>query len=94
MPNVEQLSITLPAEIAQLIHDKVETGAYASSSDVISAALRAWQMQETARHDRLAIIRAKIAEADADPTPSLTEDEVDAYFAARLQSAQPSGDNA
>ncbi len=85
MQNVERLSITLPAEMARLIRAKVEEGSYASNSEVIREAMRAWQAQEQLRSERLAGIRAKIAEADADPRPSLTDEEVDRHFQARRQ---------
>jgi len=73
--------------MARLVRLKVEEGGYASNSEVIREALRAWSAQEQLRGERLATIRAKIAEADNDPRPSLTEEEVDRHFAAR-------GDNA
>lgn len=87
MQNVERLSITLPVEMARMIRAKVEEGGYASNSEVIREAMRAWAAQEEIRAGRHAGIRAKIAEADADPRPSLTEDEVDQHFRARRQSA-------
>ncbi len=85
MQNVERLSITLPVEMAKLIRAKVEEGGYASNSEVIREALRAWQVQEQAKDKRLAVIRAKIAEADADPRPSWTDEEVAEHFRKRLE---------
>jgi antitoxin ParD1/3/4 len=85
MQNLERLSITLPTEMARLIRAKVEQGGYASNSEVIREAMRAWQEQELRRAERYEAIRAKIAEADADPRPSLTEEEVDRHFEARLK---------
>jgi antitoxin ParD1/3/4 len=83
MQNVERLSITLPIEMARLIRAKVVDGGYASNSEVIREALRAWQTQEQLHTNRMNDLRAKIAEADADPRPSLTEEEVDQHFAER-----------
>ncbi|RJF86774.1 type II toxin-antitoxin system ParD family antitoxin [Oleomonas cavernae] len=95
MRHVERLSITLPAEMARLIRTQVEEGRYASNSEVIREAMRAWQEQEQTRVQRLAAIRAKIAEADADPRPSLTEEEVDRHFEERLaQSLSAQGKHA
>lgn len=85
MQNAERLSITLPADMARYIRGKVEEGRYASNSEVIREAMRAWQEQEQLRAQRLDAIRAKIAEADADPRPSLTEAEVDRHFDERLK---------
>ena len=95
MQNVERLSITLPTEMARLIRAKVEEGGYASNSEVIREAMRAWQAQEQLRSERLAGVRAKIAAADADTRPSLTEEEVDRHFEERRQkSLITRGDNA
>ena len=85
MQNVQRLSITLPAEMARLIRSKVEQGAYASNSEVIREAMRAWQETETLRSERVAIARAKIAEADADPRPSLTDEDVAEHFRRRAR---------
>lgn len=87
MQNVERFSITLPTEMARLVRRKVEEGGYASNSEVVREALRAWSTQEQLRAERLAAIRAKIAETDNDPRPSLTEEEVDRYFASSSHTA-------
>ena len=81
MQNVELLSVTLPLEMARVIRSKVESGLYASNSEVVREAMRSWMEAETRRGERLDVIRAKIAEADADPRASLSDDEV----AARLE---------
>lgn len=83
MQTVERLSITLPTEMARMIRAKVEQGGYASNSEVIREAMRVWQEQLQMREQRLDLIRAKIAEADADPRESLSEEEVDRHFAGR-----------
>lgn len=92
MQNVERLSITLPREMAQTIRSAVNDGGYASNSEVIREALRLWQDANATRQDRMAQLRAAIAEADADPRPSLTEDEVDRHFAVRIAATRGSGD--
>ena len=94
MHKVERLSITLPADMARMIRAKVQEGRYASNSEVIREAVRAWQERELAREQRLAAIRAKIDEADADPT-NLTEEEVEQHFEERFQrSLKSQGDAA
>ncbi|MGV6873407.1 type II toxin-antitoxin system ParD family antitoxin [Pseudochelatococcus sp. B33] len=87
MANVERLSITLPADMARLIRQKVEEGHYASNSEVIREAVRTWQEREQIRIAHLDTIRARIAEADTDPRPSLTEEEVERHFRRRLEKA-------
>jgi antitoxin ParD1/3/4 len=76
MRPAEKLSITLPADMARMVRDKVAGGAYASNSEVIREALRAWQERETMKAQRLEEIRAKIAESVNDPRASLTDKEV------------------
>ena len=60
--NAEKLSITLPAEMAKVIREKVSSGAYGSNSEVIREALRAW----LERDRRLAALDGAIARGLAD----------------------------
>ena len=83
MQHVERLSLTLPVEIARVIRSKVESGMYASNSEVVREAMRSWMEAEARRGERLDVIRAKIAAADADPRASLSDDEVAARFERR-----------
>jgi antitoxin ParD1/3/4 len=46
--STQQLSITLPVEMARLIKDRVASGTYASESEVIREGLRALQEREGA----------------------------------------------
>ena len=76
MQPAEKLSITLPADMARMVRDKVEGGAYASNSEVIREALRIWQEREALKARRLDRIREKIADSVNDPRPSLTAKDV------------------
>ena len=78
---MQTLNVSLPEDMIELVHAKVEAGVFASSSEVIREALRIWQSDEARHQERMAVIRAKIAEADADLRPSLSEEEMDEYFA-------------
>lgn len=40
MPNVEKMSIALTPEMAALVREAVETGEYATSSEMVREALR------------------------------------------------------
>ena len=60
--NAEKLSITLPAEMAKLVREKVSSGAYGSNSEVIREALRGW----LDRDRRLAALDFAIARGVAD----------------------------
>ena len=83
MQNVARLSVTLPMEMARVIRSKVESGLYASNSEVVREAVRNWLEAETRRGERLDVMRAKIAAADADPRASLSDDAVAAHFERR-----------
>ncbi len=48
MRTTQQLSITLPIEMAALIKNKVLSGAYATESEVIREGMRALQERDTA----------------------------------------------
>jgi putative addiction module CopG family antidote len=48
MRSTKQLSITLPHEMAEMVRSKVDSGAYASESEVVRDGLRALQMHDRA----------------------------------------------
>jgi antitoxin ParD1/3/4 len=76
MQTTEKLSITLPTDMAQMVRGKVQTGAYASNSEVIREALRLMQERDGDRVHKLAWLREKIDRSLADPRPSVDADEV------------------
>jgi antitoxin ParD1/3/4 len=76
MRPAEKLSITLPAEMAEMVRSKVQGGAYASNSEVIREALRLWHEREVTKTQRLDEIRNEIADSINDPRPSLAPGEV------------------
>jgi antitoxin ParD1/3/4 len=82
----EKLSIDLPGDVARLVREQVRSGAFASESELITSALRAWQARRQERESRLASIRASIAEAAADPA-RLSDDEIARHFDERLAEA-------
>jgi antitoxin ParD1/3/4 len=57
MANVEKISIALPTDMLTLVRSAVETGDYASSSEVIREALREWKARRAARSDAVSEIR-------------------------------------
>ena len=80
---VEKLSITLPDELARLVRDKVESGNYASNSEVIREALRLFKEQETLKEQKLEWLRSELKKSLDDPRPSI--DAADTF--ARLETA-------
>lgn len=57
MPSIEKISIALPPEMVSLVRDAVETGEYASSSEVIREALRDWSHKRSLRQQESARLR-------------------------------------
>ena len=76
MQTTEKLSITLPVDMARIVREKVEQGAYASNSEVIREGLRLFQEAEALREQKLAWMREKIQESLDDPHPAVPADEV------------------
>jgi antitoxin ParD1/3/4 len=58
----EKFSITLPGEMARVIHQRVSSGDYGSVSEVIREAMRAWLQRER----RLAVLDAAMARGIAE----------------------------
>lgn len=57
---MERLTITLTADLAAQVKAAVDTGTYASVSEVMRQALRDWEMAEARRRAELASLRADI----------------------------------
>ncbi len=57
MPGTEKMSITLTPELAEMVNKAVETGDYASTSEVIREALRDWRLKQLARQQQMQTIR-------------------------------------
>lgn len=92
MRTTQQLSITLPHEMAELVRAKVESGAYASESEVIRDGLRALQLHERALESWL---HAQVAPAydaiKANPSRAVSANKVRASLAAALKSSRKAG---
>ncbi|MGP6188569.1 MAG: type II toxin-antitoxin system ParD family antitoxin [Vulcanimicrobiaceae bacterium] len=71
------MTISIPPEMDAFVRSQVESGRYASSSEVIRAGLRLLQDQEHEREVRRDALRAWIDEALAETDePTLSEEEV------------------
>lgn len=68
MANVEKISIALPGEMLESIRDAVESGDYATTSEVIREAVRHWEadrmMDYAIKRYGLEELRASLREAD------------------------------
>ena len=86
MQSAEKISINLPPDmlLLRLIREAVAAGEYASTSEALRDAVRAWQRQRLEDAERLAALRARAQASLAEPAPSLSEAEADARLAALL----------
>jgi antitoxin ParD1/3/4 len=87
MRTTQPFSVTLTHDMAQLVRGKVESGEYASESEVLRDGLRALQLQERALESWL---RDRVAPAfdamKADPSRAVSADKVRASLAAAYKS--------
>ena len=87
MQNAEKISITLPPDMLRLLREAVAAGEYASTSEALRDAVRAWQRLRLEDAERLAALRARVQTSLADPAPSLSETEADARLVALFAAA-------
>lgn len=92
MPRASRpVTVTL-GEMQNRVFERVESGEYASVSEVLRAGLRALDREEEALNDWM---RKRIAESLADPRPSVPAEEVferlRAHHARRLREASEDG---
>ncbi len=73
------ITVTL-GPLAVAVQSRVASGRYASASEVVRAGLRALEREEEALD---ALLKARVEESLADPTPSLPHDEVFTALGAR-----------
>ena len=84
MRSTQQLSITVPNEMAQMIIAKVSSGEYASESEVVRDGLRALQARDAAMENWLLREVAPAYDAImADPERGLSAADVKANLAAQ-----------
>lgn len=75
MESGEKLTVRVSSETAKMIREKVEDGSYASSEEVMSAALEALKREEEDHAARLASIKARIKASIQDTRPPIPLDE-------------------
>ena len=76
MPSVEKISIALPPEMVAQVRHAVETGEYASSSEVVRDALRDWARKRVPRASSIEDLRTLWREAVKDKRPGVDMEEV------------------
>jgi antitoxin ParD1/3/4 len=86
----QQFSITLPAELAELVRTKVASGEYASDSEVIRDGLRTLAARDRAVESWLQNTVAPTYDAlKADPSRALTSEQVRERLAAKRKPRAP-----
>jgi antitoxin ParD1/3/4 len=70
----ERITITLPPEMLASIKDKVRSGAYGSTSELIREAMRLWQKKEEEHETRLSLIRGRLASSAQSGVPVPLDD--------------------
>ncbi len=76
MGSIEKISIALPPEMVLKIRQAVDTGEYASSSEVVREALRDWTQKRILRENGLEELRRVWRQALEDSSPGVSPDEV------------------
>ena len=66
MADIERLTVTLPAQMADTLRMAVAAGEYASNSEVVREALRDWGLKRSLRVEELASLQAEITAGLAD----------------------------
>ncbi|MCV9997790.1 type II toxin-antitoxin system ParD family antitoxin [Pararhizobium sp. YC-54] len=77
----EKLNITLPAEeLVEVINNRVDAGLYASSSDVLEAAMKLFLADEREHEEAVASVRARIKASLDDPRPNISDEDMDQWI--------------
>ena len=63
MSQAQPITISLPPEMAAMVRQTVENGAYSSVSEVVREALRDWSRKQSADQQELQELRALLREA-------------------------------
>lgn len=66
MSTIERMTITMPADMAAVVKAAVETGDYASTSEVVRDALRDWKLRRTVQLQEMEALKADIDRGLAD----------------------------
>jgi antitoxin ParD1/3/4 len=85
MAAAEKISITLTPEMLRVVEAAVEAGEFASVSEALRDAVRAWQREREERAERLEAIRTRIRRSLDDPRPPISMDELDRRMNALFQ---------
>ena len=85
MATAEKISIALTPEMVAILRQAVDTGEYASSSEVVRDALRDWTHKRRLREQGVAELRQVWQAAIRDTTPGVSADDVIARLERKYQ---------
>lgn len=91
--NVEKISVAITPEMAAMLRAAVESGDYASTSEVIRDALRMWKTREEAMARRTEELR-RLWQEGLDSGPAVDGPETFARLRQRIAAAESEGDEA
>lgn len=74
MPTIERMTVTMPADMAAAIKGAVDSGDYASTSEVVREALRDWRTKRALQLQELAALKADIDKGLADVAAGRVQD--------------------
>lgn len=74
MTTIERLTVTMPAEMAATLKRAVDSGEYASASEVIREALRDWSFKRQLMLDELSALKQDIDKGLADIAAGRTKE--------------------
>ena len=83
MSKLERITVTMPEEMAAKMRAAVESGEYATTSEIVRDALRDWNDLQERQREKLRWLRAEIQKGI--DSPSRPADEVFAELLAELQ---------
>lgn len=94
MAAFEPLTLTVPRDVAAALREAVDNGEYASLDAAFLDALTVWMRRHEDREEDLAWIKARVLRARLDPSPDLTEEELEARMEAFFAAADKAVDEA
>ena len=85
MPNIEKISVALPAEMVAIVRGAVEAEEYSSNSEVIRDALREWSYRRGLRQQGVSELKCLLDEALQDSRPRVPAEEALSQLRAKYQ---------
>lgn len=87
MANVEKISVSVTPQHAEILRDAVQSGAYASNSEVVREALRDWSAKWASRREDITKLRELWHEGKA--SGDATEVDFDEVLDEAVNSSRP-----